>query len=216
MNRTSIALPASLGLAALLGIAFHAGCGSQGSSSEQLGATSGANGSGTHGGPGAAPARLFARLDGFQEVPAISTAGTGTFKATLSADGLTYGWELSYSGLEGDAAGAVSMAHIHLGQRGVSGGIAVHLCGGGDGTAACPASPATLTGTFSAVNVMAIPAQGLAAAEFEELVRAARAGVTYVNVHTPGFGSGEIRGQIKTFGFGRDHDADDADDEGAD
>jgi hypothetical protein len=40
-----------------------------------------------------------------------------------------------------------------------------------------------------------------------------------VNVHTPGFGSGEIRGQIKTFGFGRDHEGeggDDADDEGAD
>ena len=39
--------------------------------------------------------------------------------------------------------------------------------------------------------------QGIAAGQFEELVRAIKAGVTYANVHSSLFPSGEIRGQIK-------------------
>lgn len=38
--------------------------------------------------------------------------------------------------------------------------------------------------------------QGLSAGEFGELVRAIRAGATYVNVHTTGRPSGEIRAQL--------------------
>ena len=39
--------------------------------------------------------------------------------------------------------------------------------------------------------------QGLAAGEFNELVRAIRAGATYVNVHTTGYPGGEIRAQLE-------------------
>jgi len=39
--------------------------------------------------------------------------------------------------------------------------------------------------------------QGLAAGEFTELVRAIRAGATYVNVHTTGHPGGEIRAQLE-------------------
>ena len=39
--------------------------------------------------------------------------------------------------------------------------------------------------------------QGIAAGEFDELVRAIRAGVTYANVHSEKFPGGEIRGQIE-------------------
>jgi hypothetical protein len=42
--------------------------------------------------------------------------------------------------------------------------------------------------------------QGIDPGEFDELVRAMRAGVTYANVHTTRFGGGEIRGQIKAGG----------------
>jgi hypothetical protein len=46
------------------------------------------------------------------------------------------------------------------------------------------------------VLAVAAVAQGLEPGEFDELVDAIRAGVTYVNVHTTKFPGGEIRGQI--------------------
>jgi hypothetical protein len=64
---------------------------------------------------------------------------------------------------------------------------------------ACPAAPATITGTLVPADVGATAnsiAQGINLGEFEELVRAIRAGATYVNVHTIGFPGGEIRGQL--------------------
>jgi hypothetical protein len=151
-------------------------------------------------------------LRGFEETPAISTAGSGRFRAAMAPDGLSFEFELSYADLEGGADGAVNAAHIHLGQRGVAGGVAVHLCGGGDGTAPCPPSPATITGTFGAANVVGPAGQGLAAGEFEELVRAMRAGVTYVNVHNAQFPTGEIRGQLRPGGGGGDEDDHEDDD----
>jgi CHRD domain len=39
-------------------------------------------------------------------------------------------------------------------------------------------------------------AHGLAAGEFDELVRAIQAGATYVNVHSVGRPAGEIRAQL--------------------
>ena len=48
--------------------------------------------------------------------------------------------------------------------------------------------------------------QGIAAMEFDELVRAMRAGATYVNLHTTApFQGGEIRGQVSRHDRGRGH-----------
>jgi CHRD domain len=142
--------------------------------------------------------KFSAKLTGFQEVPAISTGARGTFRATLEDDTLSY--TLSYSGIEGGTAFA---AHIHLGQRGVNGGISAFLCGGGD-KPACPATGGTVTGVIDPADVTGPAAQGIAPGEFDELVRAMRAGVTYANVHSmgatpplPSFPGGEIRGQIR-------------------
>ena len=132
-----------------------------------------------------------ARLTGFQETPAISTTGSGTFKAQLSEDGTSLSFTLTYSGLEADAL----FAHIHLGQKGVAGGVSAFLCGGG-GKPACPARSGTVTGTITASDVIGPTGQGIAAGQFAELIRAMRAGVTYANVHSTVFGGGEIRGQI--------------------
>jgi hypothetical protein len=137
------------------------------------------------------------RLSGYQEDPSvISTAGRGTFDASLDGKG-GIAYRLSYAGLEGD----VQQAHIHLGGRHQSGGIIVFLCSnlgnGPAGTQACPPAPATVTGTLVPADVVGPAGQGIAAGEFGELVAAMRAGVTYVNVHSTLHPAGEIRAQLR-------------------
>lgn len=132
-----------------------------------------------------------ARLKGFEEVPAVSTAASGKFEAEIDRAAQRIDYELSYSDLEAP----VLFAHIHLGQRTANGGVAAFLCGGG-GKPACPQS-GTVTGTIVPADVIGPASQGIAAGEFDELVTAIRAGVTYANVHSQKFPGGEIRGQIR-------------------
>jgi len=134
-----------------------------------------------------------ATLTGLQEIPANSTTGTGEFRAVVDADDTTLTYELEYSGLEGTTTTA---AHVHLGQRGVNGGVSFFLCGGG-GKPACPATQGTVTGTVTAADVIGPAGQGIAAGEFAEIIAAMRAGASYANVHTDKHSGGEIRGQIK-------------------
>ena len=140
---------------------------------------------------GADEGQLRATLRGYAEVPAVSSTGMGRFTARVHEDGTAIDYELSYAGLEGTAAAA----HIHLGQKDVAGGIIAFLCGGG-GKPACPVE-GTVTGTITATDVVGPAAQGIAAGEFGELLRAIDAGVTYVNVHSTKHPGGEIRGQVK-------------------
>lgn len=205
MRRTWTVMVSAFALATLVG-ASAGDCGG-GASDAAAAARSASSGSGGGDGPmGAAGFR--AKLRGLEEVPAVSTTGTGRFEATLAADGLSFTWTLTYDALEGNAGGAVTGAHLHLGQRGVAGGVAVHLCGGGGGTAACPAPPATLTGTAAADAVVGPAAQGLDPGELSSLLGAMRTGHTYVNVHTTRFPAGEIRGQLKARHGDDDHDDD--------
>lgn len=136
-----------------------------------------------------------ARLRAFDEVPALSTPGGGHFTATIADDGSAIEYHLSYFNLEGVAA----QSHIHFAQRGVNGGITIFLCSnlgnGPVGTQACPASPGEISGTIHAEDVLA-NAQGIGAGELFAVLRAMRAGITYVNVHTTLFPGGEIRGQL--------------------
>lgn len=136
-----------------------------------------------------------ANLDGFEEVPAVSTRGSGRFDADLLDDG-TIAYELRYSGLEH----AVTQAHIHFGQAGVNGGISVFLCtnldNGPQGTQACPKGDGEITGVIAADDVIGPAAQGIAPGQFGELLEAMLARSTYVNVHSAFFEAGEIRGQI--------------------
>lgn len=142
-------------------------------------------------------------LTGYEEVPSVSTGASGQFKARISNDESQIEYELSYSDLEG----TIQQAHIHIGNVGVVGGITVFLCSnlgnGPAGTQPCPAPPATVTGTIVAADVSPnIPAtlaarnQGLNTGELDELIRAIRAGATYVNVHSTTWPGGEVRSQI--------------------
>ena len=149
-----------------------------------------------------------ASLDGFEEVPVVMTTGSGSFRAVVTPSGDGFEYRLSYSGLEGN----VTQAHIHVGQRLANGGISAFFCSnlgnGPAGTQPCPPSPATITGTITADDVIGPANQGVAAGEIAELLRAMRAGVTYANVHSTMAPGGEIRGQIRS-GRGGDRDDDD-------
>ena len=160
------------------------------------------NGNG-HGGGKA----LHAHIDGYQEVPTLSSDGQGKFRAKIRDGSVEF--KLSYSGL----TTAVAAAHIHLGRPAVNGGVIAFLCGGTK--PACPAS-GEVTGTIVPADVVGPAAQGIDPGEFDEFVRALKANATYVNVHTGEYENGEIRGQIggghgHRFGHGhggKDHDRD--------
>jgi len=137
-------------------------------------------------------------LTGYQEATPAgnSSAGSGTFEATIDEDATppTISYTLTYTGLSGPAL----FSHIHFGNRYDSGGVSAFLCGGGS-KPACPAGTtdeATVTGTITPSDVVGPASQGIGAGDFGKLVDAMRSGVTYVNVHTPKFLAGEIRGQI--------------------
>ncbi len=140
-------------------------------------------------------------LGGYQETPAtINTTGSGTFVANISDDGTAIEYQLNYSGL----SSTVTQSHIHFGRPSLSGGVVLFLCTnvGAPATVptpqACPPAPATITGTLTAANVIALAAQGIdsGAAGFAEMLKAIRAGAAYVNVHTSAHPSGEIRGRL--------------------
>jgi CHRD domain len=142
--------------------------------------------------------RIEARLKGFAEVPSVSSAASGRFKARIDSASHTLSYELSFSGLEGD----VRQAHIHFGQHGVNGGIMVWLCQTAAfnpspvaSTPLCPQS-GTVSGTITAADVIGPSGQGIGATEFAEMVKAISAGVAYANVHSSKFTGGEIRGQL--------------------
>jgi CHRD domain len=138
-----------------------------------------------------------ATLRPFDEVPALSTNGTGKFNLHLSAGGTAFTYHLEYSGLQGQ----VTQAHLHYGQKGVNGGIMIFLCSnlgnGPAGTQACPTGSGSIDGTISADAVIGPAAQGVGAGELAEVLRGMRAGVVYVNVHSDLFPGGEIRGQLQ-------------------
>ena len=170
--------------------------------------------------------RFSARLSGYNEVHsanattaergAISTDARGSFRAVIDDGASTIHYELSYEGV-GGREGAVTQAHIHFGQKHTVGGIVVWLCETDAAqhpvpalrrpvTPQCPQS-GTVTGTIGPEKVIAATGQGIDAGEFDEVVRASRAGPTYANVHSTVFAPGEIRGRIER-GEGGHHDRD--------
>lgn len=135
------------------------------------------------------------RLTGFGEVPPKLVNGSGTFVGELSADGQSISWTLTWTGL----TGAAQVAHIHFGQPQNTGTPVVFFCNGGNRPAACPDGPGhsgTLTGTFTAADVVAVPSQNVSAGDFAGFVKILRAHLGYANIHTVLFLAGEIRGQI--------------------
>jgi len=137
-----------------------------------------------------------ASLEGFQEVPAISTVASGRFRAVIDTKANTITWKLNYEGLEG----AVQQSHVHFGQLSVNGGVSFFLCSnlgnGPAGTQACPEGPAELTGVITPDLVIVPAGSGIEAGAMAEIVAAIRNGTAYANVHSVKWPGGEIRGQL--------------------
>ena len=141
--------------------------------------------------------KFSARLRGFREVPSISTTGTGSFRATLSPDGLTVTYTLTHS----DLTAPVTQSHIHFGETHTNGAIMVFLCqtvSNPDPTGLAPTcvNSGSVEGSITAANIIQAGTQGIVAGEYDEFLLALQGGAGYVNVHTTAFGSGEIRGQV--------------------
>jgi hypothetical protein len=146
-----------------------------------------------------------ATLRGINETPGpVATQATGSFHATLSADGTTLSYTVTYNNLNAQ----ITQSHIHFGLSKEQGGIMIWLCQ----TAAAPApatdlgvptcpdtTSGTVSGTATAANVVGPDSQGITpGADFAKAVQAMREGAAYANVHSSRSPVGEIRGPIRT------------------
>ena len=121
-----------------------------------------------------------AQLAGSNEVPARSTAASGAAGFNLKDGTFTYSIEVN--GLT-----QIVGAHIHLAAAGVNGPIRVNFY---TGTARPVSNGVILEGSFTAADITG-------GVTFEQLVAAMSTGGAYVNVHSPTFPGGEIRGQVQ-------------------
>ena len=147
---------------------------------------------------GSSSNRFFGTLNGYEENPDVSTVAGGSFNVSISPDGSTLSYQLSYSGLEAP----VQQAHIHFGKPAVNGGVSIFLCANGTfrtGQRAdlpeCPQA-GTVVDDVDMTAVIGPNVQGIEPGALGELIAAMRLGHTYANVHTMRFPGGEIRAQI--------------------
>lgn len=137
--------------------------------------------------------RFSAALNGFNENPSVSTTARGRLTLRIDEGAEKIDYVLTYSDIEG---GAATASHIHFGAKHTNGGVVAFLCGGGT-KPPCPPTGGTVTGVIIAADVVGPATQGIEPGSFAEFVRAIRADRTYVNVHSPRWPGGEIRGEIR-------------------
>lgn len=111
-----------------------------------------------------------------QEVTDSNTGAHGSFSYTIEGDELCY--TLTVINLSGPAIGA----HIHLGDRHVAGDIHVSLIHFADTT-------------WTSQDCISVGEGDFSQADLEGISSSPKS--YYVNVHTPAFPGGEIRGQLK-------------------
>jgi hypothetical protein len=110
---------------------------------------------------------ISVKLTGAEEVPPVSTAGSGSGSFRVAEDGTITG-SVTTTGVPG------TMAHIHMGAAGKNGPVIVPLTKNGD--------------TYS------VPAgRKLSEAQMQAL----KAGGLYVNVHSNQHKGGEVRDQLQ-------------------
>lgn len=120
----------------------------------------------------AAPMSFSVPLSGAQQVPPVTTPGSGTATLTYDSSTREVTWSIAYSGLSGPA----TMAHFHgPAAAGKNGPVVLWLSKKGQPVSSPITGQAKLT-----------------SAQAEQFT----AGEWYVNIHTKDHPSGEIRGQV--------------------
>ena len=112
-----------------------------------------------------------------QETGTVVSDGSGFFSYTTDGDQLCYTLEVR------DLTAGPVAAHIHVGPRNVAGPVVVPL-------ATPPAATSTVSECITAAEGGAMTPAELAAITADPKAY-------YVNVHTPQYAAGEVRGQLK-------------------
>ena len=135
-----------------------------------------------------------AKLDPFNENPAVIAFGQGQLKAKLAGDDGIIRYQLSYSGVDSP----VLQAHIHLGKAWENGGVVAFLCTNlGNAppddvdVPACPETAGVAEGIIDTDDII-----GDLAGDMGLLLDAIEVGAVYVNVHTVANPPGHMRGQL--------------------
>jgi Cu/Zn superoxide dismutase len=111
---------------------------------------------------------MKADLKASNEVPVNDSKATGSVTATYDTASKMLSWKGSISGLSGPA----TAAHIHTGEAGKNGGVAIPMAGADKGA---------FEGSATLTDAQAADLMG---------------GKLYVNIHTAANKGGEIRGQV--------------------
>jgi hypothetical protein len=119
----------------------------------------------------AAPVSFKVELTGAQQVPPVTSPGSGTADFTWDPGTRVLTWSIAYSGL----SSAATMSHLHIGAAGKNGGVAIWLSKRGSP----PSSPITGSATLTAAQAAQLAAGGW-----------------YVNIHSKDHPAGELRGQV--------------------
>lgn len=119
----------------------------------------------------AAPIAFDVPLSGAQQVPPVTTSGTGTAHLTYNPTKREVTWDITYGGM----SAPVTMAHFHQGAMGKNGPVKIWLTKKGAPVFAPITGNATLTPEEAQVFL---------------------AGGWYINVHTTAHPAGGIRGQV--------------------
>ena len=129
-----------------------------------------------------------ASLSGANEVPAVSSEGTGLATFSLNDSQTALDYTLITYGLED-----TTDAHIHIGPADDNGPVAVFLFG--PETDGVTRDGVLAQGTITAADLMATA--GVYDGTMATLIDHLRAGTAYANVHTVVNPAGEIRGQVE-------------------
>jgi hypothetical protein len=119
-----------------------------------------------------------ADLSGANENPPRATGATGTSQITIDGDRVFFVVEVH-------DINAVSLSHIHVGPTTANGPVRVNFF---TGPTTGPLNGILAQGSFGSADVISI--------SYDQLLAEIRNGNAYVNVHSPTFPGGEIRGQL--------------------